>query len=216
MARYVCSICGFTYDEDLGLPSDGLPAGTKWSDIPDDWHCPMCGAPKSAFEKEGGEESEEKKPVPEVREEDELTELSSRAISIICSNLARGAEKQYREEESKLFSEIAEFYRQRSRKEEGSFEDIIARLNAETEDLYVRANATESDRGAKRVLLWSGKVTKILSMLARQYKKEGASMLEGKRIWVCDICGFVYIGDKPPAVCPVCKVPSLRILEVTL
>ena len=38
--------------------------------------------------------------------------------------------------------------------------------------------------------------------------------IKNNKIWVCDICGFVYIGDNPPKVCPVCKVPSLKILEV--
>ncbi len=32
--------------------------------------------------------------------------------------------------------------------------------------------------------------------------------------WKCEICGFVYIGDIPPDICPVCKVPSFKITPV--
>ncbi len=46
---YECHVCGLVYDPKLGLPDEGIPPGTLWSDIPDDWVCPDCGAPKSAF-----------------------------------------------------------------------------------------------------------------------------------------------------------------------
>ena len=38
--KYECVICGYIYDEEFGDPEDGIPAGTKWEDIPDDWVCP--------------------------------------------------------------------------------------------------------------------------------------------------------------------------------
>ena len=48
--KYECSICGFIYDEELGLPDEGIAAGTKWDDIPDDWQCPDCSVGKSDFD----------------------------------------------------------------------------------------------------------------------------------------------------------------------
>ena len=45
-----CQICGWIYDEAKGSPDDGIPAGTRWEDIPEDWTCPECGATKSEFE----------------------------------------------------------------------------------------------------------------------------------------------------------------------
>ena len=42
-------MCGFIYDEALGLPHEGIAAGTKWGDIADDWLCPDCGVAKSDF-----------------------------------------------------------------------------------------------------------------------------------------------------------------------
>ena len=47
---WMCQICGFIYDEAAGLPEEGLPAGTRWEDIPMNWVCPECGARKEDFE----------------------------------------------------------------------------------------------------------------------------------------------------------------------
>lgn len=49
-SRWVCVICGFTYDEAAGLPEEGIPPGTRWEDVPDTWACPECGAVKAEFE----------------------------------------------------------------------------------------------------------------------------------------------------------------------
>lgn len=47
---YMCVICGFIYEEEKGLPEEGLAPGTRWEDIPDTWVCPDCDAPKEDFE----------------------------------------------------------------------------------------------------------------------------------------------------------------------
>ena len=46
---YVCQACGFIYDEDLGDQEKGIPAGTKFEDLPDDYKCGWCGAGKDMF-----------------------------------------------------------------------------------------------------------------------------------------------------------------------
>ncbi|MGV6825747.1 MAG: rubredoxin [bacterium] len=50
MKTWVCMICGFVYQEAEGMPEEGIPAGTAWDEIPDDWKCPECGATKADFE----------------------------------------------------------------------------------------------------------------------------------------------------------------------
>ncbi len=45
-----CLICGFVYDESLGMPEDNIAPGTPWEDIPEDWLCPDCGVGKQDFE----------------------------------------------------------------------------------------------------------------------------------------------------------------------
>jgi rubredoxin len=47
---WVCLLCGFVYDEEAGLPDHGLPAGTRWADVPQDWICPDCSVGKADFE----------------------------------------------------------------------------------------------------------------------------------------------------------------------
>ncbi|MBQ3055038.1 MAG: rubredoxin [Oscillospiraceae bacterium] len=52
MAKYVCTICGYVYDEDLGDMDAGIEAGTLWEDVPEDYVCPLCGVGKEDFEEE--------------------------------------------------------------------------------------------------------------------------------------------------------------------
>ena len=49
--KYVCSVCGHVYDPEKGDPEHGIAPGTKFEDLPEDWECPNCGQPKSAFNK---------------------------------------------------------------------------------------------------------------------------------------------------------------------
>lgn len=50
MKKYVCCLCGFIYDESLGMPADGIAPGTAWEDVPINWSCPDCGARKDDFD----------------------------------------------------------------------------------------------------------------------------------------------------------------------
>ncbi|HFD92179.1 MAG TPA: rubredoxin [Gammaproteobacteria bacterium] len=49
MKKWECIVCGFIYDEEAGLPEEGIAPGTRWEDIPDDWLCPECGVSKDSF-----------------------------------------------------------------------------------------------------------------------------------------------------------------------
>ena len=51
MAKYRCTVCGYVYDPETGDPDGGIKPGTAFTDIPDDWVCPVCGAAKDQFEK---------------------------------------------------------------------------------------------------------------------------------------------------------------------
>jgi rubredoxin-NAD+ reductase len=50
MKKWLCVICGLIYDEAEGWPKDGIAAGTRWEDVPEDWKCPDCGVGKADFE----------------------------------------------------------------------------------------------------------------------------------------------------------------------
>ena len=50
--KYVCTVCGFIYDEAAGDPDNGVAPGTTWADVPEDYVCPLCGVGKDMFEQE--------------------------------------------------------------------------------------------------------------------------------------------------------------------
>ncbi|MBP2650535.1 MAG: Rubredoxin domain containing protein [Firmicutes bacterium] len=52
MAKYVCTICGYEYDEAVGDPDNGIAPGTTFDSLPEDWVCPTCGVGKDQFEKQ--------------------------------------------------------------------------------------------------------------------------------------------------------------------
>lgn len=51
MAKYVCTVCGYVYDEEAGAPEVGVAPGTKWEDM-SDFVCPICGVGVDLFELE--------------------------------------------------------------------------------------------------------------------------------------------------------------------
>ena len=219
MAKYVCSVCGFVYDESKGIPEAGIAPGSRWEDLPEDWVCPICGATKAEFEKQGESAAPaEKKSKPIIGEQTDMQQLSPLEISALCSNLARGCEKQYKPEETALFNELAGYFKTASAPaKDPDFNKLIALIEKDLEEGFPIANTVASDvkdRGALRALVWSEKVTRILKSLLTRYQKEGEAMLQNTGVYVCTICGFVYIGDTPPDICPVCKVPNWKFEKV--
>ena len=47
--KYVCDLCGWEYDEEVGLPDMGIEPGTAWEDVPEDFECPLCSVGKDQF-----------------------------------------------------------------------------------------------------------------------------------------------------------------------
>ena len=50
--KYVCDVCGYVYDEEIGEPDANINPGTKWEDVPEDFVCPLCGVGKDNFSKD--------------------------------------------------------------------------------------------------------------------------------------------------------------------
>ena len=241
MLRFKCSICGYVYDEAAGIPEQGIAPGTKWEDLPDDYVCPLCGAPMSVFKQLEGESAI---PAPtsgtapaasaatlatasaevstidddEPHEPDSLTELTAGEISAICSNLAKGCEKQRLTAEMEAWNKLAEYYKSKVVLDADAElpnaarllgDDFAGRFPAAT-----KAAKAVSDRGALRSLAWSERVSIIMQTLLDRFAREGDAMLRDTKIYVCEICGFISIGDAPPEICPICKVPNFRITQV--
>lgn len=219
MSKYICTVCGYVYDESAGIPDAGIAPGTSWSDLPEDWVCPLCGAAKSDFEKQGEPTTPVvKKTISVVESSSDMKEMSPLEISALCTNLARGCEKQYKAEEAALFNELAGFFKTATAPaKEPSVDKLVDLIEKDLAEGFPNANAVASninDRGVLRALVWSEKVTRILKSLLNRYQKEGDTMLQNTGVYVCTICGFVYIGDAPPDICPVCKVPNWKFEKV--
>lgn len=209
MKKYRCIICGYIYDE--------TKEKIKFEDLPDDWTCPLCGSPKSAFEEVIEEPQKEEENIEEKQEiEEDLRSLTNEEITYICSNLAKACEKEYKEEEQNLFAELATYFEEKTKEVPGTIEDIKEANKQEQKDIEQAMKIADenSDRGAKRVLTWATKTSNMMKIILENYEKKGLDYIKNTKIWVCDICGFIYIGEEPPKVCPVCKVPSFKILEV--
>lgn len=49
MKTWQCNFCSHVYDEAAGDPTNGIAAGTRLEDLPDEWICPDCGAGKADY-----------------------------------------------------------------------------------------------------------------------------------------------------------------------
>ena len=65
--KWVCSLCGYVYDGEV-----------PFEELPDDWTCPLCGAPKEVFEKRTEEIS------PELKAEINAA-ASGKEVKWVCS-----------------------------------------------------------------------------------------------------------------------------------
>jgi len=208
LRKFVCSVCGYVHDESKG---------GRWEDLPEGWTCPLCGAPKAEFREEGSAKPSAA-PEPAAPIDEDMRELSALEMSAVCSNLARGCEKQYKSEEAAMFLELAQYFKSAAAPAaEPDVRQLMERVEKDLEGGFPSANAAGSeakDRGALRALVWSEKVTRILKSLLARYEREGEGMLGHTGVYVCTICGFVFVGDNPPAICPVCKVPGWKFEQV--
>ena len=49
MKKYVCDVCGYVYDPEVGDPDNGIAPGTSFEGLPEDWVCPLCAVGKEDF-----------------------------------------------------------------------------------------------------------------------------------------------------------------------
>ena len=201
MKEYVCSVCGYVHKTD--------------GELPDDFKCPLCGAGKDAFKlkDDTAKQSESILEKPHTEKE-----LSAMEMSIICSSLARGCEKQYMPKESENFKKLADFFRSKAMPvNEANTEKLLELIEKDLSVGFPYGNAVanqQHDRGALRCQVWAEKVTRMLQSLLARYQTEGDKMLENTGVYVCTVCGFVFVGDAPPEQCPVCKVPSWKFEKI--
>ena len=206
MKKYRCLICGYIYDDSV--------ESVKFEDLPEDWKCPICGAPKDMFEEIVEDSSKVDSNEHESDNyEEELRELNVGELAYICSNLANGCEKQYLFEEMEMFNKLYDYFISKLEIRDGNIDNVLDKVGNDVK-LYDEAmNVADKfdDGGAKRVITWGTKTTNMIKSLLKSYQ---SGEIFDTRVWVCDICGYIYVGEEPPLYCPVCKVPNSKILEV--
>ena len=201
--KYICPICGYIYDEE----KEGVP----FNELDDNWVCPICGAPKNIFTA-----NEETKKENIVEEKSSDIEVEPLVMSIICSNLAKGCEKQYDDKGKVLFQELSDYFLQKTKLVAKANLQMITKLINDDLAMFAQFDelaSKEADRGTRRAYLWTNKVAKIVKIIIDRYELEGVNLLKDNKIFVCSICGFTYIGKKAPEICPVCKVPDWKFIE---
>jgi rubredoxin len=217
MSKYICSVCGFIYDEKLGYPEGGISPNTLWKDVPSSFVCPQCGATKYQFFKQDDEVSKKSKSKDTASSEIE-SDYTDMELSAIFSNLSKGCEKQYDKEMADLYNQLSLYYgKHKEPKSILDFDALKERLEDDNSNKIPNANkiaVAEADRGSMRALKWSGMVTRLINSHLKKLALNSPEYLKDYNVYVCEICGFIHIGKERPAICPVCKVPSFKMKQI--
>lgn len=204
--KYVCSICGYVYDESQ--------EDLTFQQLPESWVCPICKADQSLFVKK---EKEIKTTDMNISTEDDIV-YSLGELAAICSNLQRGCEKQYKDEEALLLKTLSDLFTAHVENEDNASVDVLEQLLQEDLSHYYPAlhgyAKQVADRGTQRICVWGEKVTAILHSLLMRYHQDQGAFLKNTSVWVCSVCGFVFVGDEAPELCPVCKVPAWKFEKI--
>ena len=138
------------------------------------------------------------------------------ALAAVFSNLAKASEKQQFFEAAGLYDQLAAVYSEDAA-EEGTLEELREALVLDITTGYpaIEAAGTEvADRGVLRAARWGEKVTTSQRALIDRYLSKGEELLEGGKLFVCEACGFIFLGQDPPPVCPACKAPARRFSAI--
>ena len=141
-------------------------------------------------------------------------DLSPLALSALFSNLRKGSEKQTLLEEAALYAQLEAYYAARAMAPEtADWSELAAAIDADLDSGIPAANAAAGgvrDRGALRSLVWDEKVTRIQKSLVKKAQQAGPEATEAANYYVCTACAFIFQGEAPPDLCPVCKVPAWK------
>ena len=182
----------------------------------------MCGATKSDFKKLEDElinnEPAKNQNTVVDKENEDMEKLSIGQLAALCSNLARGCQKQYKFEEEQSFLKLSKYFSEITPAiENDSIDNLSNMIMSDINEKYVEVNnvaKVNGDRGAARVCVWGEKVTRMLNSLVNRYIEKGEEIFEDSEVWLCTTCGFIFIGKNPPEKCPVCKVPSSKFEKI--
>jgi rubrerythrin len=160
------------------------------------------------------------------------------AYGPVFSNLAKACEKQFRTREAELLWKLSGYFDgavptvgevlssgradragpSLDARKPASFQGLAAALAADETEHFdsIKTEATAAkDRGALRMTVWGSKVNAIQQSVVERYAKQGDALLQDKSVFVCEACGFIFIGQEAPEICPVCKAPRSRFSKIS-
>jgi rubrerythrin len=144
---------------------------------------------------------------------------SDGALAAICSNLEKACDKQMKPVAASQFSQLSDYFNTMSPPVEAdSFSELVGLIDSDISSGYAeveRIAKEEGDRGALRCMTWGKKVTSIHKSILGRYEKQGDALLEQNNLYVCEACGFIAIAKQVPALCPICKAPSSRFVQIS-
>ncbi len=138
------------------------------------------------------------------------------ALAAVFSNLSKAADKQQLFETAERFARLSALF-PGTRPADSTLESLRAEVARDVDRDYpaLQAAGTEAaDRGVLRAVKWGEKVSTAQRALIDRYTAKGDDLLNDKKLFVCEACGFIFLGDDPPEICPVCKAPSARFSTV--
>ena len=213
--RYVCSACGFVYDEEaMGAPFRALPQS---------WHCPMCAATRGDYRREGAADEPAVLPDPyygSTTRENLLKLLADQAGN---SGALRSAAQAARQEglpaAAQVLSELADY--------EAAHADVLRRalcrvgttaenLSAAREALsarladYASLVRTAEIEGfgemAERLHAMQEAEQQMLARLETLQRRVEAGLYvsDAPETWHCRACGWQTQSRQAPDVCPLC------------
>lgn len=141
--------CGYIYDQDLGDPDSGIPPGTRFEDIPEDWRCPVCGVTKADFEILGSSSSETK-----------TSDKHNEARIVSVKKLTEEVVEIILEPDTPLASEPGQFVTLGLHDEEGEFHRSYS-IVENRDNRVTLAIKLKSDGRGSRVLMNTGLSKKI-------------------------------------------------------
>lgn len=201
--QYVCPICGYVYDE--------AKEKTPFEKLPEDWVCPLCGAAKSLFIIKQ-DAAPVKRELPPIHMDEEFLHFTAGELAAICSNLARGCEKQYKAKESEMFKELAEYWAAVTPEvPDASLNKMEEMLQDDLNNGYPalrQAAQNEGERGVQRICVWGrkGNQQPVFPAPALSKKRRGA-------FWPTPPFGFAAYADSYiwetslPSYVPYAKCP---------
>jgi rubrerythrin len=153
--------------------------------------------------------------------------LPTDVFTLLFSNLAISSAKLQRPNLMRLFKALAGSMEVQAKEQireetsgteiEQALGDLQSRISRDLQQHHPEAlsrSESAKNRGALRALTWAKKVATIQGSLTKRVSANKDGFLkEGQKIFVCDACGFLFIGDSPPDVCPVCKAPASRFVS---